>query len=302
MTPVHAVPRHVQVHMPAKINISLKVGPRRADGFHDLATIFHAVSLYDVVTVSERAAGSGLTLACNAPGVPGDASNLAWRAAERMALEARRAPDLHIAISKGIPVAGGMAGGSADCAGTLLAINELWQLELSRERLVEIGTEMGSDVPFCISGGTALGTGRGEVLTPVLARGVYHWVIATAGTELPTPMVFAGLDAMRPEGPEPHVSEAVMSALRSADVRALGRALENDLQAPAIALKPSLQRTLEAGIDAGALGAIVSGSGPTCVFLVRDSNHGVDVQVALTASGVAAEVVTAHGPVRPSFL
>lgn len=302
MTAMHVVPRKVQVRMPAKINISLKVGPARADGFHELATVFHAVSLYDIVTVSERHAGAGLSLSCGTRGVPEDASNLAWRAAELIAVEAGRAPDLLISIAKGIPTAGGMAGGSADAAGALLAINELWELGLSREHLIELGAQLGSDVPFCLGGGTALGTGRGEVLTPVLARGEYHWVIATAGSELSTPTVFRQLDALRPMAPAPRVAEPVMSALRSADLRTLGRVLENDLQAPALALKPALKRTLDAGIDAGALGAVVSGSGPTCVFLVRDNEHGIDVQVALTASGVAADVVRAHGPVRPSFM
>ena len=302
MTAMHVVPRKVQVRMPAKINISLKVGPPRADGFHDLATIFHAVSLYDIVTVTERPAGSGISLACDSPGVPEDATNLAWRAAERMAVEAGRAPDVAIAIDKGIPTAGGMAGGSADCAGTLLAINELWQLGLGRDRLMELGAELGSDVPFCVAGGTALGTGRGELLTPVLARGEYHWVIATADSGLSTPRVFAQLDAMRPTAPAPVVSEVVMSALRSADARALGRALENDLQAPALALKPALKHTLDAGIEAGALGALVSGSGPTCVFLARDREHALDLQIALTASGLAADVTRAYGPVRPAFV
>ncbi len=292
----------VQVRMPAKINISLKVGPRRLDGFHELATVFHAVSLYDVISVGERPPGSGLSLRCGTPGVPEDATNLAWRAALLMAREADRGPDLHIDISKGIPAAGGMAGGSADAAGTLLAVNELWQLALPKDRLQELSAELGSDVPFCVAGGTQLGSGRGEVLMPVLARGQYHWVVATASVGLATPDVFRELDRLRPQADEPRVSEAVMSALRSADVRALGRALENDLQAPALALKPNLRRTLEAGIEAGALGALVSGSGPTCVFLVRDDDHGLDVQIALTASGLAHDAVRAHGPVRPTLL
>ena len=302
MTAMHVVPRRVQVRMPAKINISLKVGPARADGFHELATVFHAVSLYDIITVSERPVGSGISLSCGTKGVPEDASNLAWRAAERFAELTSHKPDVHITIAKGIPTAGGMAGGSADCAGTLLALNELWQSGFTREQLVELGAEFGSDVPFCVAGGTALGTGRGEMLSPVLGRGEYHWVIATAGSELSTPTVFRQLDALRPHAAEPQVSETIMSALRTGDSRLLGRALENDLQAPALALKPTLKRTLDAGMEAGALGALVSGSGPTCVFLVRDNEHAIDVQVALMASGVAADVVRAHGPVRPMFL
>ena len=302
MAAVEPLPRKVSMRMPAKLNIALRVGPARADGFHELATIFHAVSLYDIVTVTERPSGSGISLTSDTDGVPVDASNLAWRAAALLAATVGRSADVHITLEKGIPTAGGMAGGSTDGAGTLLALNELWQCGLSRDRLQELGAELGSDVPFCIAGGTQLGTGRGEVLTPVLARGTFHWVIATASTGLSTPDVFRALDRIRPHADEPQVSEAVMTALRAGDARALGRALENDLQQAALALRPTLRRVLEAGAEASALGAIVSGSGPTCVFLVRDDDHALDVQVAIAASGVAQDVVRAVGPVRPQML
>lgn len=302
MTAIAHVHKRVSVRMPAKLNIALSVGPARADGFHELATIFHAVSLYDVVTVSERPAGSGISIACDEPEVPTDARNLAWRACERMATELGRAADVHVAIEKGIPTAGGMAGGSADAAGTLLALNELWQAGLTRERLQELGAELGSDVPFCIAGGTQLGTGRGEVLTPVLARGTLHWVIATAPSGLSTPEVFRTLDHIRPHADEPRVPEAVMTALRAGDAHALGRALTNDLQPAAISLQPALRRTLDAGMEGGALGALVSGSGPTCAFLVRDEDHALDVQIAISAAGIARSFVTAIGPVRPQLL
>ncbi len=299
---VTLTPRKVQVRMPAKINISLKVGPARADGYHELATVFHAVSLWDIVTVVEAEPGSGVSLHCDNPGVPQDEDNLAWRAALVMARECNRAADVHIEISKGIPMAGGMAGGSADAAGVILALNALWDANCSRDRMQELALEIGSDAPFCIAGGTQMGTGRGEHLNPVLARGEYHWVIATAADGLSTPSVFRELDRTRPYGDEPRVSEDVMTSLRNADARALGKALENDLQPPAILLKPSLRRTLDAGLDAGALGALVSGSGPTCVFLVMDEEHAIDIQIALTASGLAHDVVRAKGPVRPQIL
>jgi len=299
---VTLTPRKVQVRMPAKINISLKVGPARADGYHELATVFHAVSLWDIVTVIEGEPGSGVALHCDNPGVPQDSKNLAWRAADVMARECGRPADVRIEISKGIPMAGGMAGGSADAAGVILAMNALWESNLSRDRMQELALEIGSDVPFCIAGGTQMGTGRGEHLNPVLARGEYHWVIATSADGLSTPSVFHELDRIRPYGDEPRVSEDVMTALRNADARSLGKALENDLQKPAIALKPSLRRTLDAGLDAGALGALVSGSGPTCVFLVKDEEHAIDIQIALTASGLAHDVVRAKGPVRPQIL
>ena len=292
----------VTVRMPAKINIALQVGPAREDGFHELQTIYHAVSLYDLITVSERPAGSGISVVCTHEDVPTDRRNLAWRATELLAERTGKQADVEIRIEKGIPVAGGMAGGSADAAGALIALNELWQLEYSKDALQELAAELGSDVPFCIGGGTQLGHGRGELLSPVLAKGTFHWVIATARAGLSTPAVYQKLDEIRPIAEAPHIPEDVMAALRTHDPRALGLVLHNDLQAPAIVLKPSLQRTLEAGIEAGALGAIVSGSGPTVVFLVRDPDQATDVQVGLMSSGFAHDVFVAQGPVRPAIV
>ena len=291
----------VTVRMPAKLNIALQVGPARDDGFHELATIYHAVSLYDTITVTDTAVGSGISIACTHEDVPLDNRNLAYKAAALIAKKADVQPDVHIDITKGIPVAGGMAGGSTDAAGTLIALNDLWQLDYTKDQLQELAAQLGSDVPFCIGGGTQLGHGRGELLSPVLAKGTFHWVIATSQAGLSTPAVYAKLDEIRPDAEEPRIPEDLMTALRTNDARALGLALHNDLQAAAIVLKPSLQRTLEAGIEAGALGAIVSGSGPTCVFLARDAEHALDVQITLTSSGFAHEVMTAHGPVRPTI-
>lgn len=292
----------VTVRMPAKLNIALQVGPAREDGYHELQTIYHAVSLYDAVTVGDAPVGSGITITCTNEDVPVDSRNLAWKAAELIAESADVQPDVKIHIDKGIPVAGGMAGGSTDAAGTLIALNDLWQLDYSKERLQELAAQLGSDVPFCIGGGTQLGHGRGELLSPVLAKGSFHWVIATAQSGLSTPAVYEKLDEIRPDAEEPHIPEDLMAALRTNDARALGLQLHNDLEAAAIVLKPSLKRTLEAGIEAGALGALVSGSGPTIAFLARDAEHAVDVQIALSGSGFAHEVMTAHGPVRPAVI
>lgn len=292
----------VTVRVPAKINIALQVGPAGDDGFHELQTIYHAVSLYDAVTVAEAAPNSGISILCTHEDVPLDRRNLAWQAAELIASKAHRDPDLVIRIDKGIPVAGGMAGGSADAAGTLIAINALWELNYSRDELQEMAAGLGSDVPFCIGGGTQLGQGHGELLSPVLAKGSFEWVIATSQSGLSTPAVYAKLDEIRPEAEQPRIPEEVITALRTNDAKALGLVLHNDLQAAAIVLKPSLQRTLEAGIEAGAFGALVSGSGPTVVFLVRDADHALDVQIALTGSGFAHEVLTASGPVRPAII
>ena len=207
---------------------------------------------------------------------------------------------VHISIRKGIPVSGGMAGGSADAAATLVALDHLWALDLDREEIEELGAELGSDVPFLVAGGTAMGSGRGEMLAPVLARGTYHWVFALAEGGLSTPAVYAECDRLRgrDDVPEPVATPALMSALRSGDARELAPQLTNDLQDAAISLRPDLGEVLSAGMEYGALGGIVSGSGPTTAFLVDDNEAGIDLAVALTASGVVRDVRRASGPVH----
>jgi len=290
----------VTVRAPAKINLELRVGVPRADGFHELATVFHAVSLFDDVTATEREEGITVTVeGMQADLVPLDGSNLAVRAARLLAERTGIEAGVHLHVHKGIPVAGGMAGGSADAAATLVACDILWRCGLSRDELVTLAGELGSDVPFALLGGTAIGTGRGERLTPALARGDYHWVLAVADHGLSTPAVYAEADRLRAERvlPEPRVSDQLMQALRAGDPAALGRVLVNDLQPAACSLAPTLRRTLTVGRQAGALGGLVSGSGPTVAFLARDTEHALDVAVALSASGVCRDVRRAHGPV-----
>jgi len=202
-------------------------------------------------------------------------------------------------ITKGIPVAGGMAGGSADAAAALVACDALWGTGLSRAELAELAVGLGSDVPFSLLGGTAMGTGRGEVLAPVLARGRFEWVAALAEDGLSTPAVYRELDRLRGGRavPEPRVSDGLMAALRAGDADELGRAMRNDLQDAACALRPVLRQTLDTGREAGALGAMVSGSGPTVVFLARSPEHAIDIAVALSATGTCRAVKRAHGPV-----
>jgi len=278
------------------------VGPREADGYHNLVSVFQAISIFDDVTVRRGAPGSGISISVSGEhthGVPADASNLAVKAAQLMIDRFDIDADLQIEVKKSIPVAGGMAGGSADAAATLVALDALFQLELSREELHRLGSELGSDVPFMISGGTAVGQGRGDQLTAALSRGTYHWVLALSSVGLSTPAVYAECDRMRAEleiAP-PQVSDALMQSLLAADAQAVGRALTNDLQSAACSLRPALSLVLEVGRDYGALGAIVSGSGPTVAFLVADEEAGLDLAVALTASGVVGSVARALGPV-----
>lgn len=289
----------VTVRVPAKVNLQLVVGSERADGFHDLATVYHAVSLFDDVTALP---GDHLTVSVEGEGaeaVPTDDSNLAVVAARALADRLGIEPHAHLHVHKSIPVAAGLAGGSADAAGALLALDRLWDARLDRDELVELAASVGSDVPFALVGHTALGLGCGEKLTPVLARGHFHWVLAFAETGLSTPEVYTELDRLRTASvlPEPRVSDALMSALRAGDAVALGAALSNDLQRAAVSLRPGLAMTLDVGDEYGALGALVSGSGPTCAFLARDEEHGLDLAVALTASGTCRTVTSAVGPV-----
>jgi 4-diphosphocytidyl-2-C-methyl-D-erythritol kinase len=299
-TPLAAVTARV----PAKVNLELMVGPRRPDGFHQLATVFQAVGLHDDVSV-EPAQEWGITI--NGPYadlVPADGTNLAMRAARLLAREAGIDVPVHITIDKDIPVAAGMAGGSADAAGTLLACDALWGVWSSKAELEDMAAELGSDVPFALLGGTAMGSGRGDQLAPVLGRGRYTWVFALSDVGLKTPDVYAECDRLRSHlrVGEPAPSSAMMTALRSGDATSLGRALSNDLQPAALSLQPLLEEVLRTGIDNGALGGIVSGSGPTVAFLVSDTERSLDLAVALTASGAAPSVKRALGPVRGAHI
>lgn len=288
----------VVVRTPAKVNVQLSVGPVREDGYHELVTVFHSLSLQDVITAS---VGEGITLTMSGEGsevLPVDDSNLAVKAAQLLADHLGVDPNVTLHIEKSIPIAGGMAGGSADAAGTLVACDALWQSGLSRDELAGLAARLGSDVPFALYGGNAIGRGRGEQITPVLGRGQFHWVLALSDEGLSTPGVYRRLDELRAGArvPEADVSERVLQALRSGDAQELAGALSNDLQEAALSLRPSLRRLLDAGLEYGALAGIVSGSGPTCAFLVRDDEHALDVAVALTASGVCRTVKRAHGP------
>ena len=316
----------VTVRVPAKLNLQLAVGPPRADGYHDLVTVFHAVSLFDEVT-AEPAGRDGVTVTGEgADRVPAGQDNLALRAVAAL----RGAPGMgraspgrvgsagvHITIAKRIPVAAGLAGGSGDAAAALVACNELWNGGLSQPQLLDVAARVGSDVAFALLGGTAVGRGRGERLTPALAPATpYHWVLAFADGHLSTPEVYAALDRLRAsaapagaanrtvrgdrdqDGPaEPDLDTALMSALRSGDAGLVGRALSNDLQPAALSLFPALRKTLAAGLELGALGALVAGSGPTCVFLAASAGRALDLAVSMSGAGVCRSVARVTGPV-----
>ena len=293
--------RGVVARVPAKVNLQLSVGPLGSDGFHEVTTVFQAISLFDDVTVATAPDGDGIKISISgqtSSGVPADNSNLAVKAAELMIKNYDLPADLIIKLKKEIPVAGGMAGGSADAAGVIVGLDSLFELGLSRDEMEIVGSKIGSDVPFSICGGVAIGTGRGDQITPALSKGSYNWVLALSGQGLSTPSVYQECDRLR-EGlsiSAPLVSEPLMQALRAGDAKALGKALTNELQPAACSLRPALRLVLDVGIDYGALGGIVSGSGPTVAFLVSDDEHAMDLTVALSASGVVSSVVRAIGP------
>ncbi|MGW2639430.1 4-(cytidine 5'-diphospho)-2-C-methyl-D-erythritol kinase [Streptomyces sp. NPDC001348] len=288
----------VTVRVPAKVNVQLAVGAARPDGYHDLANVFLAVGLYDEVTVTP--AGE-LSVTCEGPDagqVPLDRTNLAARAALTLAERRGIEPAVHLHIAKDIPVAGGMAGGSADGAGALVACDALWGTGASRAELLEICAGLGSDVPFSLVGGAALGVGRGERLTALEVGGTFHWVFAMAGRGLSTPAVFREFDRLAEgrEIPEPVASAELVEALAKGDAEALAGAVSNDLQPAALSLFPGLADTLDAGRAAGALTALVSGSGPTTAFLARDAESAGAVAEALRASGTCRTVRVALAP------
>lgn len=288
----------VVVKAPAKVNLSLQVGAVQHDGFHPLETIFQAVDLCDDV-IAEVGAGLSLTVeGVNADQVGAPEKNLAWQAASLLADSAGIKPNVHLHIVKRIPVAGGMAGGSADAAGALVACDALWGLQTPRENLLDLAAELGSDVPFSVVGGTALGRGRGEQLTTVLTRGEFHWVFATSELGLSTPDVYRMFDELNPDPMSPKIDDALLSGLATGDVAAVGKLLNNNLQDAAIRMRGSLRRVLDAGLGAGAIGAVVSGSGPTCAFLAKSADHATNIAVELSATGLVSRTLQASGPTR----
>ena len=300
-----AAPTRVRTRAPGKINVYLSVGALQDDGYHDVATAYQAVSLYEDVS-AEPADDFSVTFtgSIDTSGVPVDESNLAIRAARLVADAAGYRGGVRLTIDKQVPVAGGMGGGSADAAATLLAVDTLWGTALGREELLRLAAQLGADVPFVFAGGTAVGTGRGDELSPALAKGEFHWVLALSDDGLSTPAVYRALDEHReryradiaPAPTTPVVEANVLQALRAGDPDLLADCLHNDLQAPAMRLQPGLATTLEVGEKAGALAGLVSGSGPTVAFLVADRDTALEVQVELSAAGLVA--LRATGPVH----
>lgn len=287
------------VRAPAKINLHLGVGAPRPDGFHPLVTVYQAIGIYDDVTARDADTWwLGVTVADHIAlgSVPQDGQNIVDRAADLLAAHHGIARLADVMITKAIPVAGGMAGGSADAAAALVALDRLWGAETSDEDLLALAAQLGSDVPFALVGGTALGTGRGEVVTPVADEGTWWWVVVPSAEGLSTPEVYRHFDRLFPDAPaQPAEPTGLLAALASREPVRLARALHNDLQDPAIDLRPELGELIERGEAAGALRGIVSGSGPTCVFLCDSQDGAFEVLAGLSNDHDVALVAT--GPV-----
>jgi len=301
-----AAPTVVHTRAPGKINVFLAVGDLQDDGYHELATAYQAVSLYE--DVRARHADDFTVRVTAAPGidvdsVPTDDRNLALRAARLLAASTGHRGGVDLTIEKTVPVAGGMGGGSADAAAALLACDTLWGTNVGRDELLRLCAELGADVPFAFTGGTAIGTGRGDELSAALAKGQFQWVLALPDVGLSTPAVYRELDEHRRRHAgeirsvrQPVVEAGVLQALRAGDAAFLAECLHNDLQAPALHLQPALAEVLELGEGAGALAGIVSGSGPTVAFLAADLDAALELQIALSAARL--QVVRATGPVH----
>ncbi len=304
-----ATPRMIHARAPGKINVFLKVGALLDDGYHDVAIAYQAVSLYEEVRAFEAPDFSvSLSGTVEMARVPTDASNIAIKAAQLLAHRTGYRGGVRLEIEKHVPVTGGMGGGSADAAATLLACDALWGTALPREEMLGLAAQLGADVPFAFTGGTAIGTGRGDLLSPALAKGTFQWVLALAEFGLSTPAVYSELDKHRdrhaqdifPAPVAPSVDADVLQALRAGDPHMLAETLYNDLQAPALQLEPSLAATLELGEKNGALAGVISGSGPTVAFLAADQDSALELEQALRAAKL--NVVRATGPVHGARL
>ncbi|WP_346057295.1 4-(cytidine 5'-diphospho)-2-C-methyl-D-erythritol kinase [Leucobacter alluvii] len=294
----------VTVRAPGKINVFFRVGALQHDGYHDVASLYQAVSLFEEVTaVAADDFSIQFVGPVDASGLPRDDSNLAIAAAKLLAQRTGYAGGVALTVLKRVPIAGGMGGGSADAAATLVACDELWGTGLGRGGLLPLAAELGADVPFALEGGTAVGTGRGDELSPALAKGDFHWVLALSDSGLSTPVVYRTLDEHRDRhasalGPQPDlvkVETAVLQAVRVGDADSLADAMHNDLQVAALKLAPELTEILELGESRGALAGIVSGSGPTIAFLVGTPQEAAEVRAVLGRRGFRALIVS--GPV-----
>jgi 4-diphosphocytidyl-2-C-methyl-D-erythritol kinase len=297
----------ISASAPGKVNLFFAVGALGDDGYHQVVSVYQALNLREVVTVqfaeSWQVLVTGSIPVEQLAQVPTSQENLVVRAAkvllDKFAVAEDRAVNFH--IFKNVPVAGGMGGGSADAAAALLAVNELANLNLSNADLHRLGSELGADVPFSLLGGTAVGTGHGTALEQITNVKQLNWVLVTNPRGLSTPSVYRKLDEIRAAKNQdptkvstPKVPQELISALQSGNPQVIAKLLHNDLQEAAVALMPELTETMNAGLAAGALAAMVSGSGPTVALLALDKDHADSIATSLKNLGHSA--IATDGP------
>ena len=276
----------------AKVNLALEVLGKRGDGYHEIATVLQAVDLFDRLTMETA---DILSLHADDPELPTDDGNLVMRAARLLQKTAGIEKGARLRLQKRIPVAAGLGGGSSDAAATLLGLNRLWGLRWPRARLQELAVELGMDVPFFLGTGRAVARGRGERLQVLPGGGGYALVLVNPRTPLSTREVYGRV----PGGwhAEPTGTERVIEALRRRNVAALAAALTNNLERVVEPVLPVIGRMKAALLAAGALGAIMSGSGPTVFGLARSLDHARQVRSRVSRAGWACWAVrTNSGP------
>ena len=286
----------IRVRTHAKVNLFLRVLARRPDGFHEIETIFHGIALGDDLELKPRGSPGcevRMELADGLPGhPPHQEENVITLAAECLSRQIRKRDGVSIRVVKKVPLAAGLGGGSGNAAGVLLTLNEMWAGGLGRDELAEVALKVGSDVPYCLLGGTALATARGEKLTPLPSLCDMWFVLGISGEPLLTRDVYAAWDRL---GPPDEASSAPMAlALGAGDVAEVASLLHNDLERAAFLLAPGLVEKKERLLDEGALGACVSGSGPTVFGIARDESHARAIAGKLAGDFAGVSVVSSQ--------
>jgi 4-diphosphocytidyl-2-C-methyl-D-erythritol kinase len=289
---------------PGKVNLFFKVGPLNDDGFHDVASLYLAVNLRETVTAqistdyTVKVAGSLGDFQLLA--VPTDETNLVVKVAGRIKAEAGTPEAIKVAlgIDKHVPVAGGMGGGSADAAAALVAVNALLRAEVSPERLHDIAATLGSDVPFALAGGAAIGVGKGDVLTAVEGVAPIHLVLILDDQGLSTPAVYKRLDELRDQREEqaesPEINRNIIRALQNGNPFEIAELLHNDLEEAAISLRPDLRIKMTTALQHGAIRVMVSGSGPTILALA--ASEVAAMQIARSLNELGYNAIATSGP------
>ena len=291
----HPTPSSLRARAAAKVNLGLYVGPVQKNGrYHEVVSVLQSSDIWDELEVEVVPEGLGLEV--EGGGLPPDETNLVLVAARELARRSRDLPGARFRLRKGIPVSAGLGGGSADGAAALIALDRLWGLHLPTVNLHAMAAEVGSDVPFCVAGGAGVATGRGDKVREVPSKGSSWWVVGIDHERLSTEDVYDRFDELGLAAPlEDRWPDDLLAALAAGDPERLAGALYNDLEPAAFDLLPGLAKSKQRLLEAGALGAIMSGSGPTMLGLCRDEDHAT--QLARSVRSGFARVEVARGPV-----